>query len=249
MSGESLCYAAPGPVFRAATVSRPPIKTQAFLASLPLFKELANEEIDRLAEGTTELHVPRGEIIFNRGDPCVGFHLVVYGQVKLAFLSEQGSEKVIEIIDQGGSFGEALMFMDKAYIVMAQALADTMLLHVSKHVVVAEIERDPAFARKMLAGMSRRLHSLINDVESYSLQSGTQRVVGYLLRQDLEHSGDSQPYVVTLPTSKAVVASRLNLTPEHFSRILHDLVSSGAIQVEGRDIRIVDVEGLRGHRG
>jgi CRP-like cAMP-binding protein len=228
---------------------RAPIKTQAFLASLPLFKELANEEIDRIAAGTTELHVPRGEIIFNRGDPCVGFHLVVYGQVKLAFLSPQGSEKVVEIIGPGSSFGEALMFMDKAYIVMAQTLADTMLLHVSKHVVVEEIERDPGFARKMLAGMSRRLHSLISDVESYSLQSGTQRVVGYLLRQDMQQSGDSEPYVVTLPTSKAIVASRLNVTPEHFSRILHDLVEAGLIEVDGRDMKIIDVEGLRNHRG
>jgi CRP-like cAMP-binding protein len=230
-------------------MSRASIKTQAFLASLPLFKELASEEIDRIAAGTTELHIPRGEIIFNRGDPCVGFHLVVYGQVKLAFLSPQGSEKVVEIIGPGSSFGEALMFMDKAYIVMAQTLADTMLLHVSKQVVVEEIERDPGFARKMLAGMSRRLHSLISDVESYSLQSGTQRVVGYLLREDMHHSGNGEPYVVTLPTSKAIVASRLNVTPEHFSRILHDLVAAGLIEVNGRDMKIIDVDGLRNHRG
>jgi CRP-like cAMP-binding protein len=230
-------------------VSRPPIKTQAFLASLPLFKELAPTELDPIAAGTTELHIPRGEIIFNRGDPCVGFHLVVYGQVKLAFLSPQGSEKVVEIIGPGSSFGEALMFMDKPYILMAQALADTMLLHVSKHVVFEEIERDPNFARKMLAGLSRRLHSLISDVESYSLQSGTQRVIGFLLRQDIQHGEDPEPYVVTLPTSKAIVASRLNVTPEHFSRILHDLVAAGLIQVDGRDVKIVKPEGLRNHRG
>ena len=230
-------------------MSRPQIKTQAFLASLPLFKELAPAELDPIAAGTTELHVPRGEIIFNRGDPCVGFHLVVYGQVKLAFLSPQGSEKVVEIIGPGSSFGEALMFMDKPYIVMAQALADTMLLHVSKAVVVREIERDPAFARKMLAGLSRRLHSLISDVESYSLQSGTQRVIGFLLRQDAQQGDDSKPYTVTLPTSKAIVASRLNVTPEHFSRILHDLIAAKLIEVEGRDVRIIDVEGVRNHRG
>ena len=230
-------------------MSRAPIKTQAFLASLPLFKELAGEELDRIATGTAELHIPRGEIIFNRGDPCVGFHLVVYGQVKLAFLSQQGSEKVVEIIGPGSSFGEAVMFMDKPYPVMSQALADTMLLHVSKQVVFDEVERDAKFARKMLAGMSRRLHSLITDVESYSLQSSTQRLVGYLLREDLQHSGDARSYVVTLPTSKAIVASRLNVTPEHLSRILHELVAAGLIEVNGRDVTIIDSDGLRDHRG
>jgi len=229
------------------TVSRSTIKTQAFLASLPLFKELAPKELDPIAAGTTELQVPRGEIIFNRGDPCVGFHLVIYGQVKLAFLSKQGSEKVVEIVGPGHSFGEALMFMDKPYVLMAQALADTMLLHVAKDVVFAEIERDPKFARKMLAGLSVRLHGLISDVESYSLQSGSQRVIGYLLRQDPHSDSESAPYVITLPTSKAIVASRLNVTPEHFSRILHELVEAGLIAVTGREIRIIDVARLSAH--
>jgi CRP-like cAMP-binding protein len=227
----------------------PKIKIQAFLANLPLFKELAPAEIDRIAAGTTELHVPRGEILVNKGDPCVGFHVVIYGQVKLAFVTPQGGEKVIEIVGPGFSFGEALMFMEKPYVVMAQTLADSLLLHVSKHAVFEGLERDPDFARKMLAGLSRRLHGLIMDVESYSLQSGTQRVIGYLLRQDEDHAGASTPYTVTLPTSKAVVASRLNLTPEHFSRILHDLTEARLIAVDGREVRIADIAKLRNYTG
>jgi CRP/FNR family transcriptional regulator, dissimilatory nitrate respiration regulator len=230
-------------------VSRARITTQAFLSNLPLFKELGPAELERIAAGTTEMHVPRGTVVFNRGDPCVGFHLVVYGQVKLAFLSPQGGEKVVEIIAPGYSFGEALMFMGKPYIVMAQTLSDSLLLHVSQKVVFDEIEHDPAFARKMLAGLSRRLHGLISDVESYSLRSGTERVIGYLLRQDEDRAQPNDPSVVTLPTSKSVVASRLNLTPEHFSRILHELSEKGLISVDGREIRILDVAKLRGSHG
>ena len=110
------------------------------------------------------------------------------------------------------------MFLGKPYIVSSQALVDTMLLHVAQQAVFEELERTPRFARKMLAGLSRRLHGLIGDVEAYSLNSGTQRVIGYLLREGLDDGEE-----VTLHASKAVVASRLNLTPEHFSRILHDL--------------------------
>jgi CRP-like cAMP-binding protein len=227
----------------------PKIKTQAFLANLPLFKELSPADIDRIAAGTTELHVPRGEILFNKGDACTGFHLVIYGQVKLSFVTPQGSEKVVEIVAPGYSFGEALMFMDKPYIVMAQTLADSLLLHVAKQAVFEGLEHDPTFAKKMLAGLSRRLHALIGDVESYSLQSGTQRVIGYLLRQDEDQASAAAPYAVTLPTSKAIVASRLNLTPEHFSRILHELADAGLIAVEGREVLIKDVAKLRGYTG
>lgn len=227
----------------------PKIKTQAFLATLPLFKELAPAELDRLAGGTTELHVPRGEILFQKGDPTTGFFLVIYGQVKLSFVTPSGQEKVVEIITPGNSFGEALMFMGRPYIVMAQTLADTMLLHVSKEVVFEGLAREPEFAKKMLAGLSRRLHSLISDVESYSLQSGTQRVIGYLLRQDDALEADTGPARLTLPVTKAVVASRLNLTPEHFSRILHELQSHDLIRVDGRDVHLVDVARLRAYEG
>ena len=216
------------------------IKVVDFLARLPLFNELEAVELERIARHTTELHVARGEIIFRQGDPSTGFHCVIYGRVKLAFASPQGGEKVVEIVGPGNSFGEAVMFMDKPYIVSTQALVDTMLLHIAKPAVFDELERTPRFARKMLAGLSQRLHGLISDVEAYSLNSGTQRVIGYLLREGLKDGEE-----VTLHASKAVVASRLNLTPEHFSRILHDLTEHGVIEVQGRDITILDTAKLR----
>lgn len=48
-----------------------------------------------------------------------------------------------------------------------------------------------------------------------------------------------------MPTNKGIIASRLNLTQEHFSRILHDLSERGLIAVEGRRIHIPDVDQLR----
>jgi CRP-like cAMP-binding protein len=103
----------------------PQIKTQAFLANLAIFSEMAPAELDRIAAATVPMHFDKGQSIVQCGDPCTGFHVVVYGQVKLAFTSPQGVEKVVEIVRPGQSFGEALMFLDKPYIVFAQALADT----------------------------------------------------------------------------------------------------------------------------
>jgi CRP-like cAMP-binding protein len=174
---------------------------------------------------------------------------LVYGQVKLAFTSPQGSEKVVEILTQGQSFGEAVMFMEKHYIVFAQALTDSLLLHISKSAVFAELERDHNLCRKMLAGMAMRLHQLMNDVESYSLHSGKQRIIGYLLRELSDADLNGTNIAVTLPTNKGVIASRLNLTQEHFSRILHELTELALIVVEGRKIHIPCVANLRKHEG
>ena len=214
----------------------------AILGKLPMFSEMNAGELDRIATFTLPSRIAKGEAVFHAGDPCTGFHIVVYGQVKLGFHSPQGGEKVVEIIGPGQSFGEALMFLEKPYIVFARSLADTMLLHVAKQCVFSELERDPAFSRKMLSGLSRRLHGLVKDVEAYSLRSSAERVIGYLLRDE------DAPAQVELSAGKSVVASRLNMTPEHFSRVLHELQASGLIEVDGRTVRILDLQGLRGYR-
>ncbi|MDC8757046.1 Crp/Fnr family transcriptional regulator [Janthinobacterium fluminis] len=218
-----------------------PIKVQSFLAQLPQFQAMNPEELDRIALGASEHHVPRGETIFHAGDPCDGFYLVIYGQVKLALGSARGTEKVVELVGPGHSFGEAVMFMGKPFIVTAQALVDSLVVHVTKATILDEVAREPAFACKMLAGLSRRMHGLICDMESYSLRSGTQRVIGYLLQEEGPENGDR----VRLAVTKTVLASRLNLTPEHFSRILSDLSGHGMIAVSGRNVTILDIEGLR----
>jgi len=226
-------------------MDRSRIKVQDFLARVPLFNSMGAAELSRIALGTNEVRVERGGTIFQRGDPCEGFHQVLYGQVKLSFTSSSGVEKVIELIGPGGSFGEALMFMGSPYIVSAQAMEDSLLLHVAKPAIYREINNDPEFACKMLAGLSQRMHGLMCDMESNALRSGTQRVAAYLL-QGGPRQGTAQ---VTLPATKAVLASRLSLTPEHFSRILADLSAQHLIAFKGRTIDILDAAALRDRAG
>lgn len=216
-----------------------------FLAVLPLFSDLSPTELQRVALGCQVRRLARGDNIFRYGEPCEEFHVVVSGQVKLFAISPAGQEKVIELVGPGHSFAEALMFTDKPYILNAQSLANTLLLTVGKQCMLEEIERDPRFSLRMLAGISRRLHGLVHDIESGALHNGMQRVIGYLLR---EHSSDDskagETFMVSLPVSKATVASRLSLTPEYFSKVLHELEAEGLITIDKRDISIIDVQRL-----
>jgi len=99
----------------------------------------------------------------------------------------------------------------------------------------------------MLAGISRRLHGLVHDVEQYSLHSGLQRVIGYLLR-DVDTASRDEPVTVSLPVSKATIASRLSLTPEYFSRVLHELEAAGLVRIDKRDIHLLDAQALATYR-
>ncbi len=216
-----------------------------YLSLQPLFQEMNAEELGRLAAGCSCARLSRGDMVFRVGEPCEAFHVTVTGQVKLFMLSQAGQEKVIEIVGPGQSFAEALMFTQRPYIVNAQALTDSLVLTIGKQVVFDEIGRDGRFALRMLAGISRRLHGLVRDVQAYALHSGAQRVIGYLLRDVTSEDGaPGEPFTVTLPVSKATIASRLSLTPEYFSRVLHELEAAGLVRIDKRDVHILDPKRL-----
>lgn len=227
-----------------------------YLAALPLFQEMTPAELQRLATGCRLRRYARGDYIFRVGMACEEFHVAVTGQIKLFAISPAGQEKVIELAGPGVSFAEALMFTDKPYIINAQALADALVLNVGKAAVVREIEADPRFAMRMLAGISCRLHGLVHDVQAYSLHSGMQRVIGYLLNSLPEDPANAVSSVgcknaialdVSLPVSKATIASRLSITPEYFSRVLHELEVAGLIRIDKRDIHIPNAARLASH--
>ena len=219
-----------------------------YLATQPMFSNMQPEELQRVARGCVLERIERGKVLFRTGEMSQAFHIVVLGQVKLCVISPAGVEKVIELCGPGHSFAEAVMFMDAPHLVNAQTLTETLLLTVEKNAVLREIEADSRFALRMLAGISRRLHGLIKDVEGYALHSGMQRVISYLLR-DLVDAGGAVPQsiIVSLPVSKSTIASRLSLTPEYFSRVLHELEAAKLITVQRRDIHIHDTAKLAGY--
>ncbi len=215
------------------------------IARLPLFAELEQEQLGMIAGGAREIRISKGEMLFQKGDDARGFYLVIKGQIKLAFPSIQGNEKVVAIVGQGQTFGEAAMFLNQHFPVRAEALMNSEVLYVGSQILFNLLEHDPLFSRKLLAGLAFRLHQLVQDVELYSQRSSAQRVVGYLLQLCPLNGACDMPITVDLPTTKQVVASRLNLTPETLSRILHDLSEEGLIEMQGRRIGIPHPDALR----
>lgn len=216
-------------------MARREIAPEIFLAGLPLFKALDAATLARLAAATTRRPLKRGETLFRKGDPVTGMYVAVYGEIKLVSTTPARGARLSGIVGARQSFGEAMMFLERPALVDAQAASDALLLHLPKAAVFEEIERNPKFAHRVIAGLSQRVESLVRELDRQSLGSGRDRFVAYLLR----HCHDRKAQlVVTLPAAKAEIASQLNLTPEHFSRILHDLQEAGSLQVAGRKITV-----------
>src|SRR5690625_1274267 len=137
-------------------MSAPKIRAQDFLSQIPLFQGLSEYELDNIAAATTQVRAGRGDVLFKQGDPCHGFHHVVYGQVKLLLRSSLGGEKVVRLIGPGKSFGEALMFMGKPDIVTSRVLENPLLRHIANAGWVAQLDDRPVLARRMIASLSQR---------------------------------------------------------------------------------------------
>jgi CRP-like cAMP-binding protein len=218
-------------------MARRPIAAIAFLAELPLFESLGSATLERLAAATTRRTLKRGETLFRKGDTPTGMYVVVYGEIRLISRTPARGARLTGVIGPGDSFGEPVMFLDRPALVEARAARDALVLHVPKEVVFEEIERNPQFARRMIAGLSQRVESLVRELERQSIGSGRERFVDYLLRRCRDRPN---PVHIVLPASKAAIASQLNLTPEHFSRVLHELAHAGLLQIDGRKITIPD---------
>ena len=208
------------------------IDPQQFLASLPLFKAVDAATLARLGAATQRRPLQRGDRVFGIGDVPTGMYIVVYGEVRLLARSGSRGKRLAGIAQAGQSFGEPVMFLERPALVDAEAASDALVLHLPSQAVFTEIERDPRFARRMIAGLSQRIEGLVQQQEHQALVTGRERLVDYLLRQ--AEPGEA----ITLPTSKAAVASHLHLTAEHFSRLLHELAAAGLLRVEGRRITL-----------
>lgn len=222
--------------------------TERLLAGMPLFAGLGDAEVRRWADLATKFPVPRGAVVFRQGEPCTGLHVVVEGQVKLALQNARGDEKVIDIIGPGSSFGETALLLGEPHTMAAEAIADTVLLQLGRDAVLEEIQRSTVFSGRMLQAVCRRLAQRTQDLESITLHSGVQRVTAYLLTQ-LPDGVNGTPVEIRLPAKKSIIASRLNLTQEHFSRILHEIQAAGLVRIRGREIEIRDVARLQAYPG
>ena len=218
----------------------------SMLPKLSLFDGIGGAALDRLVTGAILVRAPSRTVIFKCGDASRGVYIVVSGQVKLSLQGAQGAEQVVELVGPGGVFGEIAVFLNGPHVVMAESLADTQLVLIAKANVLAELERTPEFMRGMVAILSRRLQHLLGALEDCTLRSGTERVVDYLLNR-LPPDAVNGHAILTLPAKKGIIASQLNLTHEHFSRLLHELVTEALIEVEGRRVRILDVDRLRAY--
>ncbi len=210
-----------------------------------LFAQVDDAQLETLANVMQEVKLGPGEMLFTHGQAADRFFFVRSGRVKLFRLSPEGQEKIIEVVDPGQTFAEAVMFMGTQghYPVNAQSMNDAQLYAFDQTQFLKILSESPETCLGMLSAMSRRLHMLINQIDSLALQNATYRLAMYLL----EHAPQSlaEATEIELTTPKGMIASQLGIQPETFSRILAKFRRLSLIEVNGNHIALRDLRGLR----
>lgn len=176
-------------------------------------------------------------LVFRQSDPAERFFMVLRGKVKLFRISADGKEKVVEIIQAGQTFAEAVMFLQKpVYPVCAETLEPVDLISFSNRLMLELLQQNPQTCLHLLGHLSVRLHQRLDELENLTLQNATQRFALYLVSQVKDRAADCAELDLMLP--KGLIAARLSIKPETLSRVMAGLRQMDLIETSGRHIRI-----------
>lgn len=217
------------------------MKKEEILDTTTLFEGLDPKERTAIAKLIFEKTYDKGETIFFEGDDADGFYLVSGGQIKVFKMNSMGKEHILHIFGPGEPVGEVPVFSNQPFPASAEAIVRSSLYFFPRKAFVTLIENNPSIALNMLAVLSKRLRQFAAQIENLSLKEVPARLAGYLIyTAEEQDQGD----MVRLPVSKGQLASLLGTIPETLSRIFSKMSDEGLIQVDGRNITIIDRQGL-----
>lgn len=204
-----------------------------------MFAGLPPAQLAELVAASRILEFEPHSFLFRAGAAIRDAHLLVSGTVKRATALSGETEKVIELVqsEQMLSLGE--VFGDSSYAASGEAITHCIVVAIEVRKLRTIIRHDLDLCWRLLQAMAQRQCAIEFDVTGYRYGvTGTQRVLDYLVELSGGNPGLAGETTVTLKTSKKMIASRIGMTAESFSRSLRLLSENGVIVVEGRKVHL-----------
>ena len=218
---------------------------KAILKATPLFAALDDSEVSSLAERCGIRPFSPSEILFSEGEPCKGLYIVVSGRVRIFKMSPNGREQVLTVEGPGASVAELPVFDGGNYPASGSAIERTEVLFISRADLRAICLEKPEVSLKMLEVVGKRLRRLVGIIEELSFATVRHRLISWLLRQaNAEGRPGERGTVFSLNASHQELAAQIGTVRELVSRNLARLQAQSFIDVNGREITVLDREGL-----
>lgn len=217
--------------------------TRDRLRRVPLFAELEDDDLDRLAGLSRIVQLKRKETLFVDGEAYRGMYVLLGGLAVVYKLSGDGRMLILHVCRPGDSIAEDPMFEDPEarYPAHGRVTRDSEVMFLPRDRFLPFLKQHPEVAWELLKGFAVRLRELSQQLEGVTLREVTARLARYLL-SEVEKSGrrgEPRP-ALTLPLAKGSLASFLGTVHETLSRSFARLIREKIVTVDGPRVTILD---------
>jgi len=216
-----------------------------FLRRVPLFSQLAETELSRLADVSRERSYPKNSVILFEDDPGDALYMVVAGQVKVVLIGEDGREVILSVLREGDFFGEMALLDDQPRSAHVIAMQDSNLLVLRREDFQRKLQETPTIAFGLLAELSKRLRRADDKIGGLVLLDVNGRVARLLLQMADENDGKS----ITRRVTHHTIAQMIGSSRETVSRTIRDLADRGLVEVSRKAIVLKDRRALEAAAG
>ena len=207
-----------------------------------LFAGMSDQMFDEFSHAAQEMSRDKGNVLFLQDDPAEWFYFIVSGWVKVFRETIEGDEAVLDVLTCGHIFGEAAIMDGGMHTVGAAVVEKATLLRLPASLLKSAITKSHDVALGMLASISRQRRQQTQEIENLNMQNAPQRIGCFLLR--LCRTSETEAAEFNLPYDKSLIAARLGMQCETFSRALNKLRKETSISVKGAAVDIPDIEEL-----
>jgi CRP/FNR family transcriptional regulator len=223
-------------------------ETAALLARVPVFEELADDDLRRVAEVTVPRRFGGGEVIFREGDDSDTCYVVHAGHARAIREHPDGRQITLATFGPGDIFGELAMFDDERRSATVEASDDLEVLGILGGDMRRLLRRHPDMAVKLVIALGRRLRAANERLARQSFQTVQSRVAAVLaqLVEQAQSEGAGARDIPVVAT-QADLAKLAGSSRESASRFLAVLERAGVISQGRGRLTVHDPGALQGY--
>ncbi|MAS87517.1 MAG: hypothetical protein CMH30_06030 [Micavibrio sp.] len=214
----------------------------SILKTVRFFSGWQEEELLWFIEKAEQIDYTKNSFLFERGDKADYFYVLMWGWVKLFHIDAEGEETVHAIVTRGDSFGEESVLLGGNYPYHGQVVGgDTRCLMIRAEYLQERVKSNADLALRIIAALSTHINQTALSFDFFHRLSTVQRLSAFLLNLSLDRNGVTS---LKLPYQKNLIASRLGMEPETFSRAIAQLEAKRILKKKGREITINKMDKL-----
>ena len=200
------------------------------------------EDTQALHRFGTKIRVPRGETIFNQGDPAEYAYKVISGAVRLCRHLSDGRRQITQFLFPGDFFN----FMASGeHGFTAEAVSDAVLMSFPQRQLQQFRGERASVQERFMTLLSQRVLDAQNHLMVLGRQTATERVASFLVLL-WERIGDEEDELLDVPMSRLDIADYLGLTIETVCRVLSRMKRKRIIDIPSmRQLTLRDIDNLQ----